>query len=124
MLPTAAAGVSDRIRGGTTAITVGAMNLAGSFPFLLDLWTGEHTLDQSLNLITDPRTVIVIYAVAGIGWVIDWTMSGLTVSLLFKRTRSRLDAIRKRQEALVKRWGKEVTGTVEVDAEGFAIEQE
>jgi hypothetical protein len=124
MLPSAAAGVSDRIRGGTTAITVGAMNLAGAFPFLLQLWTSDHTLDHALNLATDPRTIIVVYAVAGIGWVIDWAMSGLTVSLLFKRTRARLDAIKKRQEALVKRWGKEVTGEVAIDEEGFAVEQE
>lgn len=123
MLPTVVAVVIDR-QGGTRAITVGSMNLAGCFPFLLDLWTKSHTNEYAVSLITDPRTIIVIYAAAAIGYLIDWALSGIVATIMMQRATLRLAAIRKRQEQMVVRWGKEVTGEVVLDPEGFPVEED
>ncbi|QQG37362.1 MAG: hypothetical protein HYS17_04140 [Micavibrio aeruginosavorus] len=123
MLPTVVAVVIDR-HGGTRAITVGSMNLAGCFPFLLDLWTKSHTAEYAVGLITDPRTIIVIYAAAAIGYLIDWALSGIVATIMMQRANLRLSAIRKRQEEMTVRWGKEVTGEVVLDSEGFPVEEE
>lgn len=123
MLPTVAAGLSDRIRGETRALTVGAMNLAGCTPFLLQLWSTEHKLDNAFAIITDPRTIIVIYSAAGVGWIIDWAMAGIVATIMQQRGAARLQAIKERQEALVARWGPEVTGDLPLDAYGFPAEE-
>lgn len=121
MMPTVVAALIDR-QGGTRVITVGSMNLCGCLPFLLDLWTKSHTMEYAISLITDPRTVIVMYAAAGIGYMIDWALSGIVATIMIQRATSRLSAIRKRQEAMIVRWGPEVTGEMLLDAEGFPLD--
>lgn len=121
MLPTVAAGFIDRSGKGIKALTVGAMNLAGCTPFLLELWTGGHTADLSLEIISDPRTIIVIYCAAAMGYLVDWAVSGIVKSLLLQKAKSRTKEIKDRQSYLVKRWGREVTGELPLDAFGFPI---
>lgn len=122
MLPTVIAVIIDR-QGGTRAMTVGSMNLCGCLPFLLDLWTKSHTMEYAVGLITDPRTIIVMYAAAGIGYMIDWALSGIVATIMIQRATSRLSAIRKRQEEMIVRWGPEVTGEMLLDAEGFPLDE-
>ncbi|MBU0800812.1 MAG: hypothetical protein KKA05_07380 [Alphaproteobacteria bacterium] len=123
MLPTVAAGLSDRLRGETRALTIGSMNVAGCTPFLLQLWSTGHNLDNAFSIITDPRTIIVIYSAAGLGWIIDWAMSGIVATLMQQRGSSRLKDITARHAALVERWGPEVTGDLVLDAYGFPVEE-
>ncbi len=123
MLPTVVAALIDR-KGGARAITVGALNLCGCIPFLMDLWTKGHTTELAVSLITDPLTIIVMYAAAGIGYMIDWALSGIVATILVQRSMSRMEAIRKRQAELVERWGKEVTGELPLDAEGFPVDEQ
>ncbi|MFN3828151.1 MAG: hypothetical protein ACK4NR_11080 [Micavibrio sp.] len=122
MLPTVVAAVVDR-KGGTRAITVGSMNLAGCIPFLLDLWTSGHTAANAVALITNPSTIVVMYAAAAIGYMIDWALSGIIATIMIQRTTARLEAIRKRQDELIERWGPEVTGDIPVDPDGFPLEE-
>lgn len=124
MMPTLVAGLVDRSGKGTRALTVGAMNLAGCTPFLLELWTGGHTAENAMILISNPRTVIVIYCAAGIGYLIDWAMSGIVATVMIQRSASRLKEIKKRQAELVERWGREVTGLLPLDAYGFPFEKD
>ena len=104
-------------------MTVGSMNLCGCLPFLLDLWTTKHTMEYAVSLITDPRTIIVMYAAAGIGYMIDWALSGIVATLMIQRSTSRLSAIRKRQEEMIVRWGPEVAGEMLLDTEGFPLDE-
>lgn len=122
MLPTVVAAVIDRTGKGTKALTVGAMNLAGCTPFLIDLWTKSHTAEMAVTIITDPRTMIVIYSAAGIGYLINWAMTGIVGTVMVQRGGIRLKDIKKRQEALIERWGREVTGELPLDPYGFPIE--
>lgn len=121
MLPTVVAALVDR-RGGARAMTVGSLNLCGCVPFLLDLWMTEHTTTVALGLIKNPSTIIVMYAAAGIGYMIDWALSGIVASIIVQRSTSRLQAVRQRQDELVSRWGREVTGELPLDAEGFPLD--
>lgn len=122
MLPTIVAAVVDR-KSGARAISVGALNLCGCVPFLLDLWTKSHTVDFAVELIADPRTVIVMYSAAAIGYLIDWALSGIVATIMIQRSTTRLKALRKRQDEMVVRWGPEVTGELLMDAEGFPTDE-
>lgn len=122
MMPTFVAFIVDRSRAKTKAITVGAMNLAGCMPFLIELWTGGNTIDVSLSIIADPVAIIVMYCAASIGYLIDWMVSGFVASILYQKGLARQNAIKERQDQLINRWGPEVTGQIPLDESGFPIE--
>lgn len=107
----------------TKAITVGAMNIAGITPFLIELWTTEATMDKALTIIFDPMAIIVIYSAAGVGYVIDWAVTLMVASFMYQRGVARKKAIEERQAELIKRWGEEVSGKVPLDHEGFPLDQ-
>lgn len=124
MLPTIAAVVADKSRTGSKSLSIGAMNLAGCMPFLIDLWTKGNTSDLSVQIVTDPRTIIVIWLSAGVGYLINWSMAGIVSTLMVQRSGARLKDIKRRQDDLAERWGREVTGELPLDPEGFPLETE
>lgn len=124
MMPTAVALFVDRTESKTRALTVGAMNAAGCSPFVLRLWSTGHSLENAFMIITDPRSIIVMYCAAGVGYLLDWTISGLVGTLMVSKATRRREMIEKRQQEMVERWGREVTGEIPVDASGFPLESE
>lgn len=120
MLPTFVALFIDRTSEKTRVLTVGAMNAAGCTPFVLQLWTTGVSMDNAITIISDPLTIIVMYCAAGVGYIIDWSISGLVGSVMIQRGSLRRNQIAKRQAELVERWGPEVTGDSPVDIYGFA----
>ena len=67
--------------------------------------------------------IVVMYSAAAIGYLIDWAMTGLVSGILYDRGQKRTVTIQKKQEELVERWGKEVTGTIPLDEYGFPLEE-
>jgi hypothetical protein len=122
MLPSVVAVFVDHSRKKSKALTVAAMNFAGCTPFLLDLWVNGHNFEKSFMIVTDATAITVMYAAAAIGYLIDWSMTGIVANVMYQRGQSRKKAIIKQQEDLVERWGPEVTGRVTVDDYGFAVE--
>lgn len=122
MLPTLAAFFVDRTRGKTRTLTVGAMNLAGCVPFILEIWINGHTMDNAMTYISQPRTIVVIYFAAAIGYMIDWAMTGIVIGVMSEKGRARLKQIEKTKNELIDRWGEEVTNTLPLDPDGFPLE--
>jgi len=98
------------------------MNLAGCSPFLLDLWMKGHNFEKSFSILSDPMAVVVMYAAAAVGYLIDWAMVGLIENILYQKGLARQKSIKKTQGDLIERWGPEVTGDVALDEYGFAVE--
>lgn len=121
MLPTMMAGLVDSSKDKMKTLTIGAMNLAGASPFVVELWARENSFADALNIVTDPVAIIVIYACAAVGYMIDWALSGMIASIVHQRGKARKKAIQKRKKELVERWGKKVTGDVQLDERGFAL---
>ncbi|MCB1721006.1 MAG: hypothetical protein KDI11_04555 [Alphaproteobacteria bacterium] len=122
LLPTFVAFYADRNKKKIKPITVGAMNIAGCMPFIMELWTTDMSMSKALSVIMDPMAIIVIYSAAGIGYLIDWAVTMLVANFLYQRGRSRKNTIEKRQTELIARWGEEVSGRIPIDHEGFPIE--
>lgn len=122
MLPTFAMLVFDQTTDKTRAMTVGAMNLTGCMPFILELWQRDHTVNMALTYLTQPRTIVVMYFSAAIGYMIEWMVTGIVAGLAVQKAKARLSAVTKRKEELEKRWGREVTGQLRLDDEGFPVD--
>jgi len=124
MLPTLTAVFIDRSSEKTRGLTVGALNLAGCMPFLLQVWGGQNTIDHAIEILIDPRTIIVMYCAASVGYIVDWAVSGLVATIMVQTSASRLENMGKRRAELISRWGPEVTGELPTDQQGFPIESD
>lgn len=122
LLPTFVAFYADRNKKKIKPITVGAMNIAGCMPFIMELWTTDMSMSKALSIIVDPMAIIVIYSAAGVGYLIDWAVTMLVANFLYQRGGSRKNTIEKRQAELIERWGEEVNGKIPIDHEGFPVE--
>ena len=122
MLPTIVAAMAARINRRERTLTVGAMNFAGCVPFLLPLWTSDHSVRHALNILMDLRSPIVMYCGAGIGYLIGWAMAGIVNTVMVERVAGRLKDIKNKKAKLEVRWGAEVTGDIPLNAQGFALE--
>ncbi len=97
---------------GARASTVTAMNLAGCIPFVFQLWQGEHSFESSMDMLSDPMHIVIMYTAAAFGYMIDFVVTGVVSSFMYQKGELRLKTIKKRQEKLVKQWGEAVTGAV------------
>lgn len=122
MVPTAVAALLDRTHERVKGMTVGAMNLAGCSPFIIDLWTSGHTPENAAEIAFRPLAIVVMYAAAGLGYMIEWAMAGIVSAFLTQKAARRLHDIGVQQESLVARWGREVSGDIPLDPYGFPLE--
>lgn len=122
MLPTIVIAAFARKKEKTRALTVGSLNIAGCTPFLLHLWSMGGDVENAVMIATDPRFMIVVWGAGGLGYMVDWALSGIVATVLVERAKGRVEAIHKEQEELIKRWGPEVKGDMPLDAFGFPVE--
>lgn len=125
MIPTFVAIFVDRSKEKLKPLTVGAMNLAGCFPFILELWiSGDNEVSSALSKVLEPRTFVTIYLAAAIGYLIDWAMTGIVAQIMYQKGQARLKEIDAIQESLIERWGPEVKGDMQLDEYGFPVDKE
>lgn len=122
MIPTLVAGIVDRTEGRVRMWSVGAMNFAGCAPFIIDVFKKGNDIETAINFIVQPRTIVIMYFAAGMGYLIDWAMTGIVSSIMVQKTKARLKNIQKLQKELIERWGAEVTGSIPLDEYGFPKE--
>ena len=122
MLPTVMARVTDKTKERTKVLTVGFMNFAGCFPFLYQLVESGLKFENSIGIISDPMTIVMIYTCAVLGYGIEWLVTNMVAGLMVQKGRNRLETIKKIQENMVKQWGPEVAGDMPLDQYGFPLE--
>ncbi len=121
MLPTIVAYFVDPSRKKTRSVTIGAVNLAGCTPFLLDLWFNGGSFDRSINIISDPMAIVIMYSAAAAGYLIEWALSSTVSGFLYQKGIARTKTIEKEKQALIDRWGEEVSGNMKLDEYGFPL---
>ena len=88
---------------------IAGLNFAGVFPYLMDLWSGNHNITGAMNIITDVFALAVMYGSAMAGWVIYTVIPPVITSFMTVLTERRLSALRANQRRIVEEWGDEVT---------------
>lgn len=123
MLPTIIVRLVDRTPERTKVLTVGFMNFAGCFPYCYQVLQSKAYTAALADTLLDPLTIVIMYAAALVGYIIEWGVVGFVASLMVQKGRNRLVEIKKEHEALAKKWGQEVVGDKTYDPRDFAEEK-
>lgn len=124
MMPTLVAFIVDRTRRKSKVIAVGAMNLAGCSPFILKLWMENNSIENAWSIVSDPRSIVVIYTLAVVGYMLEWALTGTIATILYQRGFARREEIDRRQIHLIDRWGQDVAGNIVFTAQDEAAKSE
>ena len=122
LVPTMVAFVVDRDLNKSATISVGAMNICGIMPFLIQLWKQGHSSDMSFTLLSQPGTWLVMYGAAAIGWAIYFMVPPMVAGFGASRDRARIRELAATRAMLVDDWGPEVAGLRKAKEEPAATE--
>lgn len=115
MAPTYIAIIADDDPQKSGATAVGAMNIAGLSPFIIDLWTKGQTLDHLFQILRESTSWVIILGAAGVGWLIVFAMPQMLAAIAVARAESRLRILRQNMENLKAIWGPEVATTKSIE---------
>ena len=107
MMPTLAAWLVDRQPGRALATSVCLLNLAGSLPGVIEVWTAGHDVAAAQWVLSDAVTWLAAYGAAGIGWLLFAVLPPVLRAHHGRSTARRIRQLQKKQEALEKDWGPE-----------------
>jgi len=114
MVPTFVAFLVDRHPGKNKTFTIGVMNFAGCFPYLLDVWLHTNSMNVALDNIMSPYSYVIMYGGAAAGYIINMVVSFLVSAMLVQKSDMRLKKIYVEKTALEERWGSGVNTWREV----------
>ena len=118
LIPTGVAFIMERGKGYYGGITVGVMNLAGTTPYLADLWFSGHTVEGAVDIITNVFAWMVFYGAALFGWAIYSTTPSVVSTFMAMTAGHRITALRAQQRELVQKWGPDVESVYEPSSTG------
>ncbi len=118
LLPTFVAFLIDRSAQRFGFLSVFAMNFAGLFPSLLDLWMGSNSMSVAIDSLTDVFSLFTMYGAAAVGWIFfAITPPIVTTGMTFIAQR-RVSILRAKQKKLIQEWGDAVTKEEPVPGSG------
>jgi len=122
LLPTFVAYVIDRAKGKPAAYCVGGINICGVFPYMLQLWTGDNSMNAAINIMTDVFVLAVMYGAAAFGWMIYQSLPPIVTTFMTVIAQHRVSTLRAQQRELVDEWGKDGSTPQEILDLGEGIE--
>ena len=114
LLPTFVAFIVDRTPEKNAVFCVGSLNLCGVLPYLIDLWTGDNSMDGAILILTDVFSLVVMYGAAAFGWMIFQSLPPIVATFITVLAQSRLSSLRSAQRKLIEEWGSVVAKPQEV----------
>lgn len=110
LLPTFVAVLIDRSPQRFAFFSVFAMNFAGIFPYLLDLWMGSNSMSVAIDSLTNVFALFVMYGCAALGWILFIITPPVVTTVMTIIAQRRVTILRARQKKLLAEWGDQVTG--------------
>ena len=114
LLPTIVSAFIDKTTKKNASFCVGGINLCGVFPYMMDLWLGDNTMNGAMNILTDVFSLIVMYGAAAFGWMIFQSLTPVVATFVTVIAQSRASRLRSAQRQLIDEWGEDVGTPQEV----------
>ena len=114
MLPTIVSAIIDRTPKRNATFCVGGINLCGVFPYMMELWVGDNSMEWAMRILTDVFSLLVMYGAAAFGWMIFQSLPPVVATFVTVLAQSRVASLRSTQRQLIDEWGKDVGTPQEV----------
>ena len=108
LLPAIVAWTVDRSKNKAAAHSVGCLNLAGVFPYLLPVWFAGDGIGAAMNVLTDALALAIMYGAAACGWVLFLSLPPAVWAVQKAVAERRVIELKADQERLVQQWGEKV----------------
>ncbi|MCB2102580.1 MAG: hypothetical protein KDE22_17010 [Rhodobacterales bacterium] len=105
LIPTFVAFIIDRSPQKYATLCVGGLNISGVFPYLLDLWIGSNDMTMARAIVTDPYSLMIMYATAGFGWMLYLALPPVLASILMILAQKKVAQLRTQQREILEEWG-------------------
>lgn len=99
--------VDDNPRKYVTKCVV-ATNFAGAWFVLLRLWTGEHSLAETMAILTDVYAWLLMYSAAALGWLCYLWFPSIAALFMEMTAERRIAGLKLKQKKLIEAWGEGV----------------
>jgi|GEM_PF-484910 len=109
LLPTMVAFLIDRSYQHSATFSVGSLNIAGIFPYLLELWMGYNTMDYVLQKMSDVFAIAIMYSGAAFGWALFSSLPPIVGSFYAVVNKQQIASLKAKQKKLLEEWGNEVS---------------
>ena len=87
-----------------------SFNAVGVVPYLIQILNASVANVTAMKLITSPKTWLVIYASAGVGWVIYWMFPQIAMVMMPFQNKNKIETLNKELDELAEEWGEDVRG--------------
>lgn len=108
VLPSIVAMIVDRTPKRRMFRIVFSLNLAGTLPFLLNLWQMGNRLEAVKSVMTNAYTWLIIYGSSGMGWGIVWMAPQIALILISGYNEAKIMRLQYHQRKLLEEWGPEI----------------
>ncbi len=110
VMPSIVANVVEKRKRRYASKTVTAFNLAGVIPHIISLARAGDPNMTAKGMMTDPYIWLIIYGLAGFGWIMVQVIPQITFLFLLIKAEMTIKQLKHLQEDLVKEWGEQVKG--------------
>ena len=105
MLPTIVAGLIDRTDQKFSMFCVGGLNFAGVFPYLMQVWSEDHTIANAGSILTDLFALTIMFSSAGFGWMLVIAVPPVITAFLAVLDKTKLKQLKAQQQRILEEWG-------------------
>ena len=108
MIPACVALVVDTSPGKYAFRCVVALNGAGVAPLLFRLWRGSNNITDSMAILSNPISWLVMFGAAAIGWLLFLGLPGIVTMVNSIYAEQRIGSLREIQHDLIQEWGESI----------------
>jgi len=108
MIPSIIARFANPARVPGTIASMIALNLAGVIPALGFLWERGHTIDQALDLLSDPYMWLMMYGGAGVAAFLLWGVPTVVLAFYEVQAKQHIKRLEKRRSKMIEEWGAQI----------------
>lgn len=109
LMPTVVAFVIDRSPRRHATATVGGINFAAVFHFLIPLWLAGGDLHAATRTLTDPVALAAMYLAAAAGWGLYIGVPPIICAVRRASALQKVRQLKAQQRKLTQEWGKDIS---------------
>lgn len=123
MLPTFISWIVEREPGLPRTLSIGAFNICGVIPYLMELWEHHQAFSYTLKIFLDANSWLTMFGTSFLGYTIYWGVPKIVLGAMRISARSRVKVLLTTQETLLQEWGPQLKPNNRTALKEIAVEE-